>query len=112
MTPQSAQREVARVIHHERFIAARPWLVKVPGVRYALISISYKIVDGEGDVVTVRTWAIGLTVKAAVKNWQRLNPSVRQEDFEYTVATEPKQRERDAPLGERIEPPDPLLAAS
>lgn len=112
MTPQSVQRAVARAIHHEKFVAARPWLIKVPGVRYAMISIRYKIVDGAGDVVTLHTWAIGSTTKAAVKSWRASHPAVKSEDFEYSVVTEPKERERDAPQGERVEPPDPLLAAS
>lgn len=112
MTPQSVQHEVARAIHHEKFIAKRPWLAKATGVRYAMISISYVVVDGDGDAVPLLTWAIGATVKEAVKTWRQLNPSVRLDDFAYTVITEPKQQVRHSPQGERVEPPDPFLAAS
>lgn len=112
MTPQSVQREVARVIHHEKFLAARPWLIKTPTVRYAMILIRYNIIDGDGDRLTLHTWSIGSTVKAALKAWRERNPSVRDSDFDHEIVTEPKQREREIPKGDRIEPPDPFLASS
>jgi hypothetical protein len=112
MTPQSAQREVARALHHEKVIAARPWLIKAPIVRYALIAIRYKIVDGAGDEVTLHTWTIGLSIKAAVREWRKTHPHITSDDFDYTVISEPKTRESYVPQGDRFEPPDALLAAS
>lgn len=112
MTPQSAQRAVARALHHEKVVSARPWLIKRPAIHYAMIAVCYKITDGDGCEVALHTWAIGLTVKAAVKAWRTANPNVVDDDFEYTVVTEPKEREPYQPHGERVEPLDHFLAAS
>ncbi len=111
MTPQSVQREVARQIHHDRFVATRPWLVKEPAIRYAMVNISYKI-HGDFGTYTLHTWSIGLTALAARRSWRNRNRLVKKEDIEYTTVTEPKQRHRDLALGERVVPEDRELAAS
>lgn len=110
MTPQSAQRAVARALHHEKVLVKRPWLVQKPRVRYAMISIRYKI-HGDFGCLIFHTWAIGLTVKAAVRSWRTTHPGVIDDDFDYTVVTEPKKPDHYQTQGERVEPPDPFLAS-
>lgn len=112
MTPAAAARSAAtKEFSQDRYVSRRPWLVKPPRIRLAMIAITYRITDAEGDVITCHTWSIGITPKSAMRCWFTRRPDIRPEDAEYRVVTESKARVRELAQGEKVEVPDPLLAS-
>ncbi len=90
MIPLSARSEAARELFHERFVAKRPWAIKLPKLNLALILISYVVVNGEDESVAVKTWTTGSTAKAALRSWLKQRPHVHPDTVEHTIVTESK----------------------
>jgi hypothetical protein len=84
-----------------------------PKIAFAMITLTYAIVDGDGDVVTVSTWAVGTSAKVALKHWLESRPDISPDSVTHVIVTESKLKlgERYEALGERVEVPDPYLAS-
>ncbi len=93
-----------------RFIISnRMPMIRAPKIDFAMITITYPVIDGEGAKLNVTTWAIGTTAKKAFRSWLRSRPEVME--AAYTIVTESHwgKVSRFEPLGERVEVSDTLL---
>ncbi len=85
--------------------------INPPKVEFAMITIKYPVIDGEGDKVFVITWWTGRSAKAALRSWLAHRRDVNPADVEHTVVTEFKPVSRFEAIGDRVEIADPTLAA-
>lgn len=92
----------------------RPGKYLIPKISFALINLSYTVVDGEGDEVKVSTWAVGASAKVALRRWLDRRPDLSPAAVAHTIVTESKAPWKDSyeALGARVEVSDPYLEAT
>ncbi len=82
-----------------------------PKIEFAMIMITYPVVNGEGEKVSVTTWWTGDSAKAALRKWLARRSDIKRADVEVATVTEWKKPSRFEPIGERVEIHDESLAA-
>ncbi len=94
-----------------KFYVSRPSHYLPPRIEYAMINISYTVVDAEGARLRVSTWTIGRSSKLAFKHWLARRPDIAKSSAAYEVVTELIPKSRFEPIGERVDVEDRSLAA-